>query len=86
MHMERRFHRIIRSAPKFLSKLEIKDTRKIRNFGVMMNKFNPPEIFILKSFCNKYVYPIEPTKLLQIYWKFLRDYLIVVEKSTLLFD
>ena len=81
-----RFSFIVRNAPKFLSKLEIKDTRKIRNFGVMLNKFEPSETFILKSFCNKYVYPIEPTKLLQIYWRFLRDYLIVVEKGTILYD
>ena len=52
----------------------------------MENKFHPPEIYILKIFYQNYIEEISPSKLLQTYWKFLRDYLIVAERGSLLFD
>ena len=67
-------------------KWNIKFNRKFRNFNILMNKFNPAEVFILKNFYDNHVNPIEGSKLTQIFLKFLRDYLIVVEKDSILLD
>lgn len=71
---------------RFLQKLKIGNAKKLCNYNIMENKFYPPEIYILKVFYQIYIEEISPSKLLQIYWKFLRDYLIVAERCSLLFD
>ena len=60
--------------------------RKLRNYNIAMNKFIPAEIFIMKNFYETNIEPVEPSKLLQTYWKFLRDYLIVVDDNDILFE
>ena len=57
---------------------------KLRNFNIMMDKLYPAEVFISKSFYNLYIEPIEPARLLQTYWKYLRDCLIIVDYDSLL--
>ena len=57
----------------------VDDKRKLRVFNVAFNKLNPPEIYILKTFYNKYIQPVVPEKLLYTYWKFIKDYLIFSE-------
>ena len=71
-----------------LTKLKEIDERKLRNYNIAMCRFDiyPPEIFILRSFYKKHIESLNPAKALQTYLKFLRDYLIVVEKNDLLFD
>ena len=61
-------------------------SRKLRNYNVAMGVFIPPEIFIMKSFYNINIAPIEPSKFLQNYWKFMRDYLVVVDDNAILFE
>ena len=60
--------------------------RKIRNYNVAMDKIETNELFILKSFYRENISPIDPSKLLQTYWKFLRDYLIIVDRETVLWE
>ena len=83
-----RFHLIREKVMPFIffSNFEMISNRKLRNYSVMMNKFNPPEIFILKSFYNNHIEMIDPPKLLQTYWKFLHDYVIVVERNYFMLD
>ncbi|MBQ7198281.1 MAG: hypothetical protein IJS29_03360 [Selenomonadaceae bacterium] len=57
------------------------EDRKIKNYNVMADKFYPSEIFILKNFYRDNIAPIEPSKLLQIYWQFLKNYLIIINEA-----
>ena len=61
-------------------------SRKLRNYNVAISKFIPAETFIMKNFYNINIAPVEPSKFLQTYWKFLRDYLIVVDDNAILFE
>ena len=61
-------------------------TPKLKMFNKMMNRWVPPEIFIMKTFCQKYIMPVDETKLLEISLKFIRDCLILLESSAILFD
>ena len=71
---------------RFKPDLKIKESKKLHNFNIMMNCFRHSEIFILTSFYKKYIGSIDPSKLLQTYWKFLRDYLIIVDEQNILLD
>ena len=71
---------------KLLQNFNTVSPRKLRNHNVAMSRVSPPEMFIMKSFYNINIAPIEPEKFLQIYWKFLRDYLIVVDDNDILFE
>lgn len=79
-----KFHRK-NSCPSLLLDLhKAKTPLKLRNFNIMMDKLYPAEVFISKSFYDLYIEPIEPDKLLQTYWKYLRDCLIIVDREQLL--
>lgn len=59
---------------------------KLIKFNRMMNKFNCAEIYFMKAFYSKNIAPIDTDKLLETYWKFIHDYLIIEDENTLLFD
>ena len=61
-------------------------TRKLRNFNLMINRFVDPEIYIMRSFYQKYIAPIDPAKLLETHLKFLHDYIVPVDNDVLNFD
>lgn len=63
-----------------------KQSKKLINFNRMINKFINTEIYIYKSFYQKYIAPIDTDKLLETYWKFLHDYVIILEHRELLID
>lgn len=75
---------------RFKPDLKITDIKKLKNYSVMMSykstQYMHPEILILSTFYEEYINPIEPSKLLQAYWKFLRDYLIIVDEQNILLD
>ena len=85
---ERLFHYVRNKLYPFILYRKIGFTvqRKNINFNVMVNKFDPPETFILKNFCNKYIEPIEASRTVQIYWNFLRNYSIIIDTNDLLLD
>ena len=60
--------------------------RKLRNYNLMMDHFSCPEMYIARSFYRDYIAPIDPTKLLETYWKFIAGYLIVADLPSVLFD
>lgn len=87
--MNTRSHNLLKLAIKLLRfnpDLKFKTARKLRNFNLMMDKYRGSEIFIMKTFYGKYIGDIDPTRLLQIYFGFLRDYLIVVDEKEILLD
>lgn len=45
-----------------------------------------PENFIVRTFYENYIKPIDPSILLQTYWKFIRDCIVIIEKSDIYFD
>ena len=49
----------------------------------MMNNFEVPEIYIVKTLYKMHIAPIEADKLLETYRKFLHDYLIIADENTL---
>lgn len=61
-------------------------SRKLINFNLMMNHFVDPEMYIIESFYQKYIAPIDPTKLLETHLKFLHDYILPVDNDVLNFD
>ena len=63
-----------------------KNPYKLLNFNLMMNRFVDPETYIAKAFYRKYIAPIEPKQLLETYWKFLRDYVLLIDDSAIQFD
>lgn len=78
-------HRVI-IHNRFMPKLKLKCGRKLHKYNIIMNNCRHSEIFILRSFHEKYIGLISPEKLLQTYWKFLRDYLIIVDEINILLD
>ena len=69
-----------------LFKVPTAPSRKLRNFNIMMDHFATPEMYISKRFYQKYIAPIDPSKLLETYWKFLHDYIVPVDGETIKFD
>ena len=87
-HIERRFHfiesiikrRALKSDSPFPKGL------KWKNYNVLMSKFDPPETFIMKSFCNLCVEHVDPERLSEIFLRFVKNYTIFVDGSAILFD
>lgn len=88
MRLEKRLHYIRRKLLPFIffRNLEIKNSRKLRNYNIMIDKFEFAEVFILKYFYHYNIAPIQPSKLLQTYWKFIRDYSIVIDLPAFIRD
>ena len=74
-------------AKEYVLDVPTKPSWKLRNFNLMMNQEQSiPEIYIARSFYQKYIAPINPEKLLETYWKFLHDYILPINISDLQFD
>ena len=62
-------------------------THKLLRYNLMMDRFDTmPEIYIPKQFYQKYIAPIDSTKLLETYWKFMHDYIILIDENAIVFD
>ena len=59
---------------------------KLKMFNKMISRWIPPEIFIMKTFCQKYIMPIDETKLLETSLVFMRNCLILLDSSVIFFD
>ena len=64
------------------------DKRRLVNFNRMMRKLKAAaaESYIMETFYEKFIAPIDTDKLLQTYFKFLRDYLVIADSEVLLLD
>lgn len=64
------------------------DKRRLVNFNRMMRKLKAAaaESYIMETFYEKFIAPIETDKLLQTYFKFLRDYLVIADSEVLILD
>lgn len=78
------FRKMVKNA--LLPILDIKNSRKLKNYNILQNRWNAPECYIFKTFYTTHIDTIEPSKLLQTYWKFLRDYAIVVAQSDVILN
>ena len=59
---------------------------KLHKLNRLVYRLCVPERYIARKFHEKYIAPVDPTKLFEISWKFTCDYLILVDYSTILFD
>ncbi len=64
----------------------LQKNRKLYNWNLFINKFVNPEIYIFRTFYEKYIQEIDSAKLLETYWKFLQDYIVIADGSTILID
>lgn len=63
-----------------------KHGKKLKKFNLMTNHFVDADIFWMKNFYRKYISPLDETKLLETWWNFIREYLLFVDTSSLIFD
>ena len=64
----------------------LEENRKLYNWNLLINKFVNPEIYIFRTFYEKYIQKIDSAKLLETYWKFLHDYIVIADGSNILID
>lgn len=86
-HMKR--YEYIRSLFKHLNfnfYSELKPNHKLLNYNRMIKRFVTPEAYFMKSLYENYIAPIDYDEYLQTYWQFVKDYLIVVDSETIMFD
>ena len=51
-----------------------------------MNRIYWPEVYITRTFYEKYIAPIDATKLFETSWKFTVDYLILIDFEAIQLD
>ena len=86
-HLSRFFKlREIIAPYELLPDIVLKRSKKLKNYNLMMNHFEVPEIYIVKTLYKMHIAPIKAEKLLETYWKFLHDYLIIADENTLVFE
>ncbi|MBQ3726827.1 MAG: hypothetical protein II902_07185 [Selenomonadaceae bacterium] len=59
---------------------------KLRKLSRIVYRFAIPEVYIARNFHEKYIGHVDPEKALETNWAFIRDYLILVDYNTILFD
>ena len=59
---------------------------KLRKLNRIVYRLCIPEVYIARTFHEKYIGPVDPEKALEINWAFTRDYLILVDYDAILFD
>ena len=67
-------------------RLVTKPSHKLYMFNKMMRRFCSSEDYIVKNFYRKCITPIDETKLLETSWKFIVDYIVLIDESLLLLD
>ena len=61
-------------------------SRKLFNLNKAYNRIWWPETYIMRTFYEKNIAPVDETKLFETHWKFTADYLILVDFGTLQLD
>lgn len=61
-------------------------SRKLRNLNKMMRHWCGSEKYIAQQFYKRNIAPIDESKLLETGWKFIQDYLILIDWGSILFD
>ena len=59
---------------------------RLRKFNKVMSRVRLPEIHLTRTFYEKYIAPVDDTKIYETSWKFAVDYLILVDFDTLQLD
>ena len=71
---------------KFDYSLVTEQSHKLFKLNRMLNRVWWPETYLNRTFYEKYIAPVDPTKLFETSWKFIADYLIFVDFNTLQLD
>ena len=53
--------------------------KKVSQFHRIMARLISPEPYIMKTFYSEQIAPFDPNDALEVYWKFIRDYLTIVD-------
>ena len=61
-------------------------SHKLFKLNKMMNRIYWPEMYLTRTFYEKYIAPVDATKLYETSWKFTVDYLILVDFDILQLD
>ena len=86
----KRFHKVLNltSTKRFLFDYDFHDypAHKLRKFNHLMCRLRNPEVYIARHFHEKCIGPIDESRSFEISWEFARDYLILVDRDTILFE
>ena len=66
--------------------LVTEQSHKLFKLNKMMNRIYWPEVYISRTFYEKYIAPVDSTKLFETSWKFAVNYLILIDFDTINFD
>lgn len=86
------FNRLYRVREKILTPVGFKKfdltkyKRKLKNFNVMLSHFLIPNNVTSMDFCRKHIASFDKTTLLETWWKIFRDYWLLVDIETVVFD
>ena len=61
-------------------------SHKLFKLNKMVNRIYWPEMYITRTFYEKYIAPVDATKLYETSWKFTADYLILIDFNTIQLD
>lgn len=61
-------------------------SRKLKNLNKMASRWSGSEKYISQTFYKINIAPVDETKLLETTWKFIQDYLILIDWGSILFD
>ena len=88
-HVRRRFKiRAILRNPKYLFDYNsvTEQNHKLYKLNKMINRWSWAEVYIARTFYEKHIAPIDENKLLETNWKFIHDYLILIDLEAILWD
>ena len=74
------------SKPPFDYNVVTEQSHKLFKLNRAMNRIYWPEVYITRTFYEKYIAPIDTSKLFETSWKFTVDYLILIDFETVLLD
>ena len=84
-HIYRMREKILR--PIGFKKIDLaKCRRKLKKFNLMLAPFYKPISLLQVDFYQRYIAPIDKTTLLENWWKFFREYWLLVDVETVIFD
>ncbi len=80
---EGHFWKVINLVTRYASRYKLDENlltenRRRKKFNSIMSRWVSPEIYIMKTFHEKYIAPIDKTKLLETAFKFIHDYILII--------
>lgn len=87
-HIEKRIYKIFDILHERVrkSKSFFKTFLQYRKFNIAIDKFAPPEIFIMKTYYKRHIGDYQPSEVIETFRRFVRDYIILVDAETILID